>query len=144
MANLAKTRGLARQRAMQAIYQWQMAQPSLKDIETQFLAEQNMEKVDMEYFRDLLYKVPAMLDEIDAHLTPHMQQREIDEVDPVERAILRIATYELSSRLDIPYKVIINEAVEMCKNYGAAKSHGFINGVLDKTAQVLRTAETKK
>jgi N utilization substance protein B len=86
--------------------------------------------------------VPKLIEEFDL-LSIELLSRPIDQVDPVERAILRIGLYELKQRLDIPYRVVINEAVELAKNYGAEQSHKFVNGTLDKAAKGLRTLETQ-
>jgi N utilization substance protein B len=139
---MSRARSLARERAMQALYQWQMTGQDLTDIEQQFLAEQDMKDVDKKYFKELLHGVPKLLEEFDT-LSLELLSRPIDQVDPVERAILRIGLYELKQRLDIPYRVVINEAVELAKNYGAEQSHKFVNGTLDKAAKGLRTLETQ-
>jgi len=135
-------RSWARRYAMQALYQWQMAGQDLGIISAQFLADQDMGKADVAYFQELLYQVVQLRDAIDGTLKPFLD-RSLEQVDPVERAILRIAGYELTHRPDVPYRVVINEAVEMAKKYGAEQGHRFINGVLDKAAQQLRTQEMR-
>ena len=135
-------RSWARRYAMQALYQWQMAGQDLGIISAQFLADQDMGKADVAYFQELLYQVVQRRDAIDETLKPFLD-RSLEQVDPVERAILRIAGYELAQRPDVPYRVVINEAVEMAKKYGAEQGHRFINGVLDKAAQQLRTQEMR-
>ncbi len=135
-------RSWARRYAMQALYQWQMAGQDLGIISAQFLADQDMGKADVAYFQELLYQVVQRRDAIDGTLKPFLD-RSLEQVDPVERAILRIAGYELTHRPDVPYRVVINEAVEMAKKYGAEQGHRFINGVLDKAAQQLRTQEMR-
>jgi N utilization substance protein B len=137
---MSRARSLARERAMQALYQWQMTGQDLAEIEQQFLDEQDMQNVDKKYFKELLHEVPKRIEEFDT-LSLELLSRPIDQVDPVERAILRIGLYELKQRLDIPYRVVINEAVELAKNYGADQSHKFVNGTLDKAAKGLRTPE---
>jgi N utilization substance protein B len=139
---MSRARSLARERAMQALYQWQMTGQNLADIEQQFLAEQDMKNVDKSYFKELLHEVPKRIDEFDA-LSKDLLSRPIEQVDPVERAILRIGLYELKQRLDIPYRVVINEAVELAKSFGAEQGHKFVNGTLDKAAQSLRAVEVK-
>jgi N utilization substance protein B len=134
-------RSLARRRALQALYQWQLAGQALGDIEVQFFEEQEMRDVDVEYFRELLHGIPRYLLSLDADLVPYVNIP-LAEVDPVERAILRIAAYELSHRLDVPYRVVINEAVVLAKDFGAEQGHRFINGVLDKLAPVKRPVES--
>ena len=138
---MSRARHNARQSALQALYQWQMSGNDLIDIESQFLEEQDMSKVDIKYFKELLHQVPAKLDSIDSSCAPHLD-RSIDSVDPVERALIRIGTYELLSRPDIPYKVIINEAVELAKIFGAEQGHKYVNSILDKVAQIERAIET--
>ena len=133
----------ARHFAMQAIYQWQLSQAALNVIEAEFHTDNDMNKVDTDYFRELLHGVPAHLSEIEATFAPFLQQRDLEELDPITRALLRLATYELQQRLDVPYKVVINEAVALAKKFGATDSHKFINGVLDKTAAIARQAEVQ-
>lgn len=137
-----KQRSLARRRAMQAIYQWQMASNDLKDIETQYLTEQDMSKVDVDYFIELMHKVPMSIDELDAVAEKYTETK-MEVVDPIERAIIRLSIYELKSRLDVPYKVVINEAVILAKAFGGDNSHTFVNGIVDKAAHELRQAEIK-
>ena len=137
--SLAKSRGIARKMAMQAVYQWQMTGDDVVDIERQFKDENDMDKVDEEYFSELLFKVSSSND-LDALLEKYMD-RKILLVDPVERAILRIACYEFQSRLDVPYRVVLNEAITLTKKFCAEKSHKFVNAVLDKVARELRANE---
>jgi N utilization substance protein B len=139
-ASLAKARGKARRLAMQAIYQWQMTGDDVSTIETQFAEENGMTSVDADYFRELLYGSTGDTSEIDKLLEKYMD-RVVSSVDPVERAILRMACYEFLKRLDVPYRVVLNEAVTLTKKFCAAKSHTFINAVLDKVAHETRTAE---
>ncbi|MEO7557555.1 MAG: transcription antitermination factor NusB, partial [Gammaproteobacteria bacterium] len=120
--------------------QWQLSHQDVCDIETQFLAEQDMVKLEIPYFQELLRKIPAHLDELDAHIAPVLD-RPLENVDPVERAILRIGTYELVFRLDVPYRVVINEGVEMAKVFGGEEGYKYVNGILDKLAYKLRKAE---
>jgi N utilization substance protein B len=133
----------ARHYAMQALYQWDMAGSDLSKIEAEFIADNDMTHVDSEYFRDILRGVPNNLSELDEMLIPCLS-RDISEVTPVEKAILRLAAFELAHRIDVPYKVVINESVELSKKFGATESHKFINGALDKLAQVIRIVEIKK
>jgi len=137
------SRHLARQAAVQALYQWQLTSQSPQDIEQHFINDHQFKDVDIAYFRQLVDEVPLHLHELDDHLSPHLD-RGIDEVDPVERAILRIGVYELEFRLEIPYKVVINEAVELAKTFGAEHGHKYVNAVLDKTAAKLRAAEISR
>jgi N utilization substance protein B len=125
---------------MQALYQWEMAGASLNDIEAEFRADYDFSHVDLEYFQALLHGVPANLDELEARLEP-LLDRKLDDLDPIERTLLRMGTYELASRPDVPYKVVINEAVALTKKFGATDGHKYINGVLDKVARELRKVE---
>ena len=138
--NPAHARKRSRRLAVQALYQWQLSDGALREIETQFLEEQDFRLADVEYFRELLHQVPARLDELDPLLETHMQ-RTMDEVDPVERAILRVAAYELLERMEIPFRVVLNEAVALAKTFGASDSHKYVNAVLDKAARQLRAVE---
>ncbi|MGD8582041.1 MAG: transcription antitermination factor NusB [Gammaproteobacteria bacterium] len=139
--SLAKARGKARRLAMQAMYQWQMTADDIDGIEQQFLEENDMKNVDQAYFSELLLGVLKELAIIDDELEKYMP-RKINEVDPVERAILRIATYEFIKRSDVPYRVVLNEAVVLTKKFCAEKSHTFVNAVLDKVARDTRKHET--
>ena len=137
-----RQRTRARRRALQALYQWQLAGQDIGAIETQFCEEMDMSQVDMELFQQLLHEVPARLDELDRQIAPHID-RPPEQLDPVERAILRMGAFELAQRLETPCRVVINEAVELAKQFGAEQSHKYINGVLDKIARGnrLRAAE---
>jgi len=138
--NLPGKRGWARRCAVQALYQWQLTGEDLTLIETRFLADQDLGKADPAYFRELVQQIPARAEEIDTVLTPFLD-RPMPQVDPVERAILRIGGYELMQRPDIAYRVVINEAVELAKVFGAEQGHRFVNGVLDKVARAVRPVE---
>jgi N utilization substance protein B len=138
---IAAKRHKARHYAMQALYQWHMAGASLNDIEAEFREEYDFANVDGDYFHCLLHDIPARLDAIEAAYAPLMVERSLEELDPIERALLRIATYELMERIEVPYKVVINEAVNLAKKFGATDSHKFINGVLDQAARQLRSLE---
>lgn len=131
----------ARHYAMQALYQWQMSQTALQTIEQQFRAEYDFAQVDVEFFQELLHRIPAQLGAIDQLFAPHLD-RTIKELTPIELALLRIGTYELAHRIDVPFKVAINEAVALAKKFGAAESHKYINGVLDNVAKQVRSVET--
>jgi N utilization substance protein B len=138
---LAAKRHKARHYAMQALYQWHMADAQLNDIEAEFRADYDFGKVDGEYFHALLHEIPPRVDDIEAVFGPFMVERSLEELDPIERALLRIGCYELMERIDVPYKVVINESVNLAKKFGATDSHKFINGVLDQVARQLRTVE---
>jgi len=132
----------ARQLATQALYQWHMAKQSLNEIEAQFRVDNDFSDVDGAYFREILHGVPQFKSEIDSALKPCLDI-EIDELDPVELAVLRLSTWELLKRVDVPYRVVINEGIELAKVYGSTDGHKFVNGVLDKLAPNLREAEVK-
>ncbi|MFS2158986.1 transcription antitermination factor NusB [Pseudomonas sp. Pseusp122] len=132
----------ARQLATQALYQWHMANHSLTEIEAQFRVDNDFKDVDGVYFRELLHGVGTNKTEIDTALKPCLDLT-IEELDPVELAILRLSTYELLKRVDVPYRVVINEGIELAKVYGSTDGHKFVNGVLDKLAPRLREAEVK-
>ncbi len=137
---MSRQRSKARSLAVQAIYQWQMAGQPVSEILAHFLAEHAGKKLDEAYLRDLLQGVGGQLARIDEALAQDLD-RDIEQVDPVERAILRIAGYELLEHPEIPYRVVINEAVELAKVFGAEKGHRYVNGVLDKAARRLRPLE---
>ena len=137
---LAAERRKARHYGMQALYQWYMAGAALNDFEAEFRADYDFSHVDLEYFQALLHGVPACVDELDASFEP-LLDRKLDDLDPIERTLLRMGTYELASRPDVPYKVVINEAVALTKKFGATDGHKYINGVLDKAARQLRKVE---
>jgi N utilization substance protein B len=128
------SRHMARLAAVQALYQWQLTEQAPADIETHFISDHELKGVDIEYFHHLVREVPLHQHELDDHLTPHLG-RTIDEVDPVERAILRIGAFELEFQLEIPYKAVINEAVELAKSYGGTDGYKYVNGVLVASQQ---------
>ncbi len=130
----------ARRLAVQALYQWQIADTRVGEIELQFREDNDMTKVDGDYFHELLHGVPGNLAAIDGALRPVLD-RPLEEVDPIERALLRLATYEFQHRLDVPYRVVINEALELAKTFGAEEGFKYVNGVLDKVARSTRPVE---
>ena len=140
--SLAQRRVLARRLALQALYQWQVAGQDLREIEGQFLQRDESHESDLGYFHDLLHGVPEQLDRLDRELGAFLD-RPLGEVDPVERAVLRMGAYELLLRSDIPYRVVINEAVELAKRFGAEQGHRYVNGVLDRLARRLRSLEVE-
>ena len=133
-------RSIARKLAMQALYQWQLTQQSAAEIKQQFLESEDSAGVDREHFAELLGQCIAQHAELEAALTPFLD-RPLDQLDPVETAILMIGMYELRERVDIPYRVVINEAVDLCKRFGATDAHKYINAVLDRAAKEIRAAE---
>jgi N utilization substance protein B len=139
---MANKRSQARHHAVQALYQWQMTGQDVQDIRNQFLAEQDTQRFEIAYFDTLLSGVPANLSELDGQLGGCLD-RSIESVDPVERAILRLGAFELIHRPDVPYRVVINEAVELAKIFGAEQGHRYVNGVLDKLAHKVRRHEIR-
>jgi N utilization substance protein B len=135
-------RSRARRRALQAIYAWQMSHTAINKVIDQFQNEQDMEVADTEYFEDLVRGVEANLATLDQALAAYLD-RDIAQVDPIERAVLRIAAYELRHRIDVPYRVVINEAIETTKRFGSEHGHTFVNGVLDHAAAAWRPAEAQ-
>lgn len=126
----------ARECAVQALYSWHVSQNSVEEVELSFVTDQDMNGVDLPYFRKLLRGTVLYVEAIDSGLRPFLDRAE-DEVDPIERTILRLSAYELKYELDVPYKVVINEGIEVAKVFGSDDSHKYINGVLDKFALAL-------
>ena len=135
-------RSRARRRALQAIYAWQMSGGSAQQVIAQFAHEQAHEIADLEYFEDLVRGVLKHQADIDAALVEFLD-RTVEEVDPIERAALRIASYELRHRPDVPYRVVINEAIETAKRFGSEHGHTYVNGVLDHAAVAWRPVEVQ-
>ncbi|MDO8955043.1 MAG: transcription antitermination factor NusB [Gammaproteobacteria bacterium] len=138
-----KARHKARSFAMQAIYQWSHTGDTLSQIEAQYLVANAHHKVDWEFFKGLLHGVPANLTEIDEHISTASSDRSVKEINPVELAILRLAIFEFMHRIDVPYKVVINEYVDLGHTFGAEEGHKYVNGVLDKVAKQTRQTETR-
>jgi N utilization substance protein B len=136
----SRARSLARKLAMQALYQWQLTQQSADEIKQQYLESDDSAGVDEDHFVELLTQSIARNEQITAALTPFID-RPLDQLDPVEAAILMVGMHELQQRLDIPYRVVINEAVDLCKRFGATDAHKYINAVLDRAAREIRAAE---
>ncbi len=131
----------ARHYSMQALYQWHMTQAAPHIIEAEFRTDNDMTHVDTDYMHELIQTIPEQVEVLDKAYSAFLQERELAELDPITKALLRMATYELQSRLDVPYKVVINEAVALGKKFGANESYKFINGVLDRLAPTLRATE---
>ena len=133
-------RSRARRRALQAIYAWQVSGGNAQQVIAQFAHEQAHEVADLEYFEDLVRGVLKHVAELDGKLAAFVD-REVEQVDQIERAALRIATYELLHRPDVPYRVVINEAIDTTKRFGSEHGHTYVNGVLDHAAAEWRAAE---
>jgi N utilization substance protein B len=140
---MSKARSRARRLAMQGLYEWQMSDNVPQDIFNNYKQQHDLNNVDIDYFQTLLMGVPDHLQELDQSVSPFLS-RPLKDVDPIELAILRLAAYELIHRLDVPYRVVINEAVELAKTFGAEAGHKFVNGILDKLAATTRSAEINK
>ena len=133
-------RSRARRRALQAVYAWQMSGTGAREVIAQFAHEQAKEPADLAYFEDLVRGVDEHRKDLDAALAPFLD-RDIEQVDAIERAVLRLAAYELRHRPDVPYRVVINEAIEIAKRFGAEHCHTYVNGVLDHAAADWRSVE---
>ena len=133
-------RSRARRRALKAIYAWQISGGTADQVIAQFAHEQAHEIADLTYFEDLVRGVLKQKADIDGALAGFLD-RGVEEVDAIERAALRIATYELRHRPDVPYRVVINEAIDTTKRFGSEHGHTYVNGVLDHAAAAWRTAE---
>ena len=134
------TRARARRRALQALYAWQMSGGEVGQVIAQFAHEQAHEIADLEYFDDLVRGVVKHRGALDEALAGYLD-RTVEEVDPIERAVLRLSAYEMLHRVDVPYRVVLNEAIEIAKRFGSEHGHTFVNGVLDRAAADWRTAE---
>jgi N utilization substance protein B len=133
-------RALARRLALQALYRWQINPGPWQDLVSEFATDTDMARADGEYFRELLERICASQTEFDAELAAFLD-RPPAQLDPIEHAVLLIGTYELRTRPDIPFRVIINEAVGLTRRYGATDGHKYINGVLDRAARAWRPDE---
>lgn len=136
----ARARSRARRLALQGLYQWQLSGSEANDIVRELLASQNTKDTDLEYFETLLRRSIAMSTVLEDTYGGNLD-RPLQQLDPIERAVLLLGTYELREQLDVPYKVVINEAVELAKAFGAEDSHKYINAVMDKSAAQLRSME---
>ena len=130
----------ARRALVQAVYQWQMTDADTSAVEKEFLAAEALVKADVEFFQELLRGVLHHSDEVDALFAP-LLDRELASLDQVELAILRLGTFELKNRIDVPYRVVIDEYVGLAKLFGAEDGYKYINGVLDRLAGDIRKIE---
>jgi len=137
---LAAQRRKARHYGLQALYQWTLSGASPSEIEAEFRVDNDFKHTDGEYFNALLCGVIADVEALELVFEPALD-RGLDDLDPIERNLLRLGTFELRDRIDVPYKVVISEAVALAKKFGATDSHRYINGVLDKISRELRTVE---
>jgi transcription antitermination protein NusB len=139
---MSQSRTNARKVTVQALYQWQMTGQSLLEIERQFEEQDRLKGVQKSYFKELFHGIPAQLDAVDAAMAGFVD-RPVDVIDPVERAILRLGVFELLFRPEMPYRVVLNESINLAKCFGADGSHKYVNGILDKVAQQKRVIELK-
>ena len=135
-----RARSLSRKLAMQALYQWQMTGQSAAELRNQYAADEGYADCDGEYFSELVNGITESVSALDAELGL-LIDRPVGQLDPVERAVLLIGLHELGQRLDVPYRVVINEGVDLAKRFGATDGHKFVNAVLDRAARRLRAAE---
>jgi N utilization substance protein B len=133
-------RAVARKLAMQALYRWQVNSGPWQDVVNEFAADEDMRKADRGYFNQLITDICGGSDALDTALATWMDRKPKD-LDPVERAVLWVGAHELRSAPDVPYRVVINEAVGLAKRFGATDSHKFVNAVLDAAAKELRANE---
>lgn len=133
----------ARSRAIQALYQLQLTGYEPADIEQEFLDGQDMAKTDLDYFHELITQVTLKADELDDVIVP-LCDRKLDQLDPIELAILRLAMYELKHHIEIPFRVVVNEAIELAKKFGSEDGHKFVNAVVDKAVKQLRVIEAQQ
>ena len=131
---------MARKLAMQALYQWQLNAQTWEELHSQALASEEAGRADSAYLRELIESVCREREALDAELAAFVD-RPLAGLDPIEHAILLIGAYELKARADIPYRVVINESVELARRFGATDGHKFINAVLDRAASQLRASE---
>lgn len=136
-AGATRARHLARELLVKALYQWQIAGHSVPELKSQFLAAEDFERCDSDYFGELLTTIVGDTPALDA-LISRYAVRSIEQLDAVGRAVLWLGLAELKHRADVPTKVVINEAIELTKRYGTTDSHKFVNAVLDKSARDLR------
>jgi transcription antitermination protein NusB len=138
----SRARSLARKLAMQALYQWQLTQQDAVEIKQQYLESDDSAGVDEDHFVELVTQIIAGHEQIKSILKPFID-RPLEQLDPVEAAILMVGIYEMQNRLDVPYRVVINEGVDLCKRFGATDAHKYINAVLDRAAREIRAAERR-
>ena len=133
----------SREFVLQGLYQWQLAKTDPSAIARQLAEAKGFDKVDAVYFKTLLEGTIAAAPELEKAIAPHLD-RDYGRLSPVERGILLLAGYELAHQPEVPYRAVINEAVELAKSYGGTDGHKFVNGVLDKLAAQLRQPEKRE
>lgn len=130
----------ARKLALQALYQWHMSGLELSEIDAQFRAINNMDRVDTDYFSSLLYGVPHESPNLEALFSPFLDRR-VNELNPIELTVLRLSTYELVHCPEIPYRIVLDEAINLTKAFGSQDGHRYVNGVLHNLSKQLRPIE---
>jgi len=135
-----RARSAARRQLVQALYQWQLASQPWQDVYQQFAAQPEFGQADGEYFREALAQIADGREALDAEMAQHAEIAPA-QLDPVEHAILFMGLWELMQRPDVPYRVVINESVELAKRFGATDGHKFVNAVLDRASRVHRAPE---
>jgi transcription antitermination protein NusB len=135
-----RARSVSRKFAMQALYQWQLTGQSAAELRNQYAEDDGFSDADAEYFGALLVGATGAHESLDAELGT-LLDRPVSQLDPIEHAILMIGLYELREQVDVPYRVVINEGVELAKRFGATDGHKFVNAVLDRAARTLRATE---
>ncbi|MES2662674.1 MAG: transcription antitermination factor NusB [Pseudomonadota bacterium] len=138
--NVRASRKLARERILQALYQWQLSDAPDNELIAQYRVDHADEVIDWPFFEQAIRTITSTSKELDEQYVSFLD-RTIEQLDPIERGVLRLGIFELMHRVDVPYRVVINEAVELAKRYGATESHKYINGILDKAARQLREVE---
>jgi len=138
-----ESRRRARRRALQALYQWQMNRQEAEEIVLQFRLVQDLSIVDEAFFESLVRGVIAEHDDIDRSLQPFLD-RPLEQVDIMEQVILRLGAWELRHCPEVPFRVVLDESIDLAHRFGAEQGHAFINGVLDKAARVWRPVELEK
>ncbi len=133
----------ARKLVLQALYQWYVGKDDVSKIEAEFRTDNDFAKLDGRYFSEVLSGVAGDLNDLDQCIAVYLD-RDISDVDPIELSLLRMGAYELKHRIDVPYRVVINEAVDLAKQFGGTDGHKYINGILDKLSLKLRPAETRQ
>lgn len=137
------SRHRAREFALQGLYQWQLTAADASAIENDLREATSFGRIDADYFHAILHGAVGQAARLDATIEPYLD-RKVGELSPIERGILLIGAYELGEQLDVPYRVVINEAVELAKTFGGTDGHKYVNGVLDKLAVQLRPEEIEK
>lgn len=140
MSNKIALRKKTRQLLLQALYSWEISRTEISEIQTHLLTENNPAKLDVTYFNELLEGIVRCYPELENAFSPFLS-RPLGDLDPIEKCILWLSSYELIHRLDVPYKVAINEGLELAKEFGGTDGHKFINGVLDQLAMQARATE---